>query len=107
MYNKGFLFDFAFIHAFLTPVISIFMVSFSIETIFPLSPSVKTLISDDVKFYCQKLKIGYSMFSSQEIGPSLVSFQMIFEALQSELFENPKNPGIQPKHVKKLRKSVL
>ena len=34
----------------------------------------------------QKLEIGFSMFSSQEIGPSLVSFQMIFEALQSELF---------------------
>ena len=33
-------------------------------------------------------------------------FQMIFEALQSEPFENPKNPGIQPKHVKKLRKSA-
>ena len=31
---------------------------------------------------------------------------MIFEALQSEPFENPKNPGIQPKHVKKLRKSA-
>ena len=33
----------------------------------------------------QMFKIGFSGFSSQEIGPSLVSFQMIFEALQSEL----------------------
>ena len=34
----------------------------------------------------QMLKSVFSMFSSKEIGPSLVSFQMIFEALQSELF---------------------
>ena len=34
----------------------------------------------------QKLDIGFSMFSYQEIGPRLVSFQMIFEALQSDLF---------------------
>ena len=27
------------------------------------------------------------MFSSQEIGPSLVSFQMIFEALQSSAIQ--------------------
>ena len=33
----------------------------------------------------QKFKIGFSMFSSQEIGSGLVSFQMIFEALQSDL----------------------
>ena len=33
------------------------------------------------------LKSVFSMFSSQEIGPSLVSFRMIFEALQSELFK--------------------
>ena len=32
----------------------------------------------------QKSKIEFSMFSTQEIGPSLVSFQMIFEAPQSE-----------------------
>ena len=33
----------------------------------------------------RKSKIRFSMFSSQEIGSGLVSFQMIFEALQSEL----------------------
>ena len=33
----------------------------------------------------QNLKIWFSMFGSQEIGSALVSFQMIFEALQSEL----------------------
>ena len=40
----------------------------------------------------QKLKIGFSMFSSQEIGSGLVSFEMIFETLQSE-------QGIQPSHL--------
>ena len=34
----------------------------------------------------QMLKRGCSIFSSQGIGSRLVSFQMIFEALQSELF---------------------
>ena len=46
------------------------------------------------------------MFGSQEIGSGLVSLEMIFEALQSELlrfiffaeFKNPKIPGIQPNH---------
>ena len=49
------------------------------------------------------LKSGFSIFSTQEIGSSLISFQMIFEGLllvQSELFrlnsfhefENPKIP---------------
>ena len=33
----------------------------------------------------QMLKSGFSMFSTQEIGSSLVSFQIIFEFLQSEL----------------------
>ena len=32
------------------------------------------------------LKIGFSILSSQQIGSSLVSFEMIFEALQSEVF---------------------
>ena len=45
------------------------------------------------------------MLGSQEIGLSLISFQMILEALQSSAirihfsfakFKNPKNPGIQP-----------
>ena len=34
----------------------------------------------------QRLKNRFSVFSFQEIGWSLVSFQMILEALQSELF---------------------
>ena len=34
----------------------------------------------------QKMKIEFSVSSSQEIGSSLVSFEMIFEALQSEIF---------------------
>ena len=34
----------------------------------------------------QKFKSWFSMFTSQGIASSLVSFQMIFEALQSELF---------------------
>ena len=41
------------------------------------------------------------MFSSQEIGSSLVSFEIIFEALQVVSlaeFENPKTHGIQPIH---------
>ena len=32
------------------------------------------------------VKIGFSMFNSEDIGSSLVSLEMIFEALQSELF---------------------
>ena len=34
----------------------------------------------------QKSKNEFSIFPSKEIGSSLVSFQMIFDALQSELF---------------------
>ena len=34
----------------------------------------------------QKLKSGFPTSNSQGIASSLVSFQMIFEALQSELF---------------------
>ena len=51
----------------------------------------------------QKLKSGSVTLSSQEIGSNLVSFGMIFQALQSELFrlkfaefKYPENPGIQP-----------
>ena len=64
------------------------------------------LIPKDVEFFCasfdvchkfargcpptrtptQKLKSGFLRFSSQEIGSSLISLWMIFEALQSELF---------------------
>ena len=82
-----------------------FLVSFPFETIFPLSPSVTTLISEDVEFYCvlfniseklvgrcpptltptQNFKNEFSLSNSHEIGSSLVSFKMIFEALKSEL----------------------
>ena len=54
------------------------------------------------------LKSGFSIISTQGIGSSLVSFQMIFEALQFESasdirlllteVETSKNPGIQPIH---------
>ena len=64
-----------------------------------------TSVSKDVEFYCasfdlyekfvgvcppmrtptQKFKNGFSMFCSQEMSSGLVSFPMIFEALQSEL----------------------
>ena len=91
-------------HAILTPPRnSRFLVSFSFETIFSLSA---TLVSKDVKFFgasfglyekfvgpcpptptpTQKFKNRFSIFSSQEIDPSLVSLEMIFEAPQSELF---------------------
>ena len=82
-----------------------FLVSFSYKTIFPLSPYVTTLLSEDVEFSyasfglyekfiqecpptqmpMKKLKIGISMFSSQEIGSSSISFQMIIQVLQSEI----------------------
>ena len=32
----------------------------------------------------QKLKKGFVIFNFQEIGSSLISFEMIFEALESE-----------------------
>ena len=50
------------------------------------------LLSKDVEFDkftqtpTQKLKKGFWIFSYQEIGSSLISLEMIFEALQSELF---------------------
>ena len=51
------------------------------------------------------LKIEFPMFSSQEMGSSLVSFQLIFEAIQSDIqiqvlfpgVENLESSGIQPK----------
>ena len=65
-----------------------------------------SLVSKDVDFYCasfdigekfasscpltetptQKFKSEFSLGSSQGIGSSLVSFQMIFEALLNESF---------------------
>ena len=39
------------------------------------------------------LKIGFSIFSSQEIGLSLISFEQIEVEISG--VENPKNPGIQ------------
>ena len=76
---------------------------FSFKTIFAPTPTTTTLVSKDVEFSCasfeickkfarwcpptqtptQKLKIGFPKTSSREIGSSLVSFQIIFEALQS------------------------
>ena len=53
----------------------------------------------------QTIKSGFPAFSSQEIGLSSVSFQMIFEALQSELIrfdfsltevKTPKIPEFNP-----------
>ena len=105
-----------------------FLASFSLETIFPLLPSVTTLISEDVEFYCasfeifekfvgecpstqtptQKLWSQFLKFSSEKISSSWVSLEMIFEALQSELFRFKfhslglkifKNPGIQPSYI--------
>ena len=35
----------------------------------------------------QKLKSGFSMLSSQRTGLSLISFELIFEALQSEAIQ--------------------
>ena len=83
-----------------------FLVSFSFETIFPLSPSATTLVSKDVKFPgasfglyekfargcppiqtpTQKLKIGFSMISSKGNDSDLVLIQTIWKALQSELY---------------------
>ena len=34
----------------------------------------------------QMFKIGFSMFISQGIGSTLISFQMIFQALETEIF---------------------
>ena len=34
----------------------------------------------------QMFKIGFSMFISQGIGSALISFRMIFQALESEIF---------------------
>ena len=62
-------------------------------------------LSEDVhlpKTPTQMLKSGFSIFSRQEIGLTLVALQMIFEAQAIQIqfsfheFENPKNPGIQP-----------
>ena len=83
-----------------------FLVGFSFKTIFPQPPPRTILVSKDVDFFrasfdicekfvpscpltqtpTQKLKSGFSTSNSQGIASSLVSFQMIFEALQSELF---------------------
>ena len=82
-----------------------FLVGFSCKTIFAPSPTTTTLVSKDVEFsgasfdicekfaaWCpltqtptQKFKIKFSIFSSHEIGSSLVLLEIIFEALQSEL----------------------
>ena len=76
-----------------------FLVSFSFETIFPLSPSATILVSKDVKFSgassslykkfnrrrpltqtpTQKFKIGFWILNSKAISSSLVSFGMILK----------------------------
>ena len=53
-----------------------------------------------------KFENEFTLFVSQEMGSGLVSFELIFEALQFEIFifkfhsleilKNSKNPGIQP-----------
>ena len=83
-----------------------FFVSFLCKTIFPTRTHRTRLVSKDVEFYCasfdiyekfagacpptqtptQKLKSWFSMSSSQGIASSLISFEMIFRVLQSELF---------------------
>ena len=97
------LFDYSSTHTISTSV-KIFWTIFRIT--FPTAPI--RLVSKDVKFSCpsfdsyekfdggcpptqpptQKFKIRFSLFSSQEIGSSLISFQMIFKAPQSEVFRS-------------------
>ena len=51
--------------------------------------TVTILILKDVEFSCASFDICEKLiyvFSSQEIGSGSISFEMIFEALQSELF---------------------
>ena len=87
------------------PRYSQFLTSNSFKTIFPVSPFMTRLVSKDGKFYfasfclykkfvgrclptptpTQKLKNEFSILSSQEIGSSLVSLELNFQALQSEL----------------------
>ena len=93
------------VRKFSTHVKSNFCVVFHIE-LFSASSRGNIIGIKDVEFSCasfysyekfvapcpptptpsQKLKIGFPKTSSQEIGSSLVSFGMIFQALQSELF---------------------
>jgi len=83
-----------------------FLVSFSFETIFPLSRLRRHFTLKDMKFsgasfglcekftrWCpptqtptQKFKSGFWILNSQEISSCLVPFEMILEALQSERF---------------------
>ena len=75
------------------------------------------LVPKDVKIYkefkngwspTQKLNIEFSILGSQEIGSNFISFDMIFEAPQSELLRfyfqtlssnAQKLPGIQPFYI--------
>ena len=79
---------------------------FSVRHFFRRSVAPTRFVSKDREFSCasfdlcqkfsrgfpptqtptQKFKSGFSKFCSQEIGSGWVSFQMIFEALQFELF---------------------
>ena len=91
--NKGYSFDFMSTHAISTPVKSIFGRFFG-RYFFPRRAAPYRLVSKDVKFSCasfglclkfvtrcaptqtptQKFKIEFSIFTSQEIGSSSVSF---------------------------------
>ena len=112
IYNSGYLFDFASIHGIWTPVILNFWPVFHSNRYF-LCRRLGTrnwyqtigifigrlLVYIIYKLYAnfvgqcpptptptQKFKNVFSIFSSQEIGSSLVSLEMIFRALHSELF---------------------
>ena len=105
MRNWGFLFDFTPTHAILTPVKSIFWTVFDHSFFWRPTASIR-LVWKYVKFnwasfdVCGKFAGGcppaqtptqksnswIPMLTSQGIGSSLVSFQMTFWALQSELF---------------------
>ena len=97
---KGYLFDFSSTHAISTPVISDFWSVFLSKPYFlkrywyekmcnyltHLLIHMKKLSHTVPQTPTQKLKSGFSTSSSRGIASSLVLFEMIFEALQSELF---------------------
>ena len=69
--------------------------------------SVQSILpKTDFNTFFIEFKNVFSIFSSQEIGSSLISLGMIFQALHSELFRfkfhslgsKIKNPGIKPIH---------
>ena len=62
--------------------------------------SVQSILpKTDFNTFFIEFKNVFSIFSSQEIGSSLISLGMIFQALHSELFRFKfQNPGIKPIH---------